>query len=309
MNQNRVNEIYQTLEEITLSIPDFNSPDEINSAIFQCRKRINQVESLAVEVNRAISKIRRELSSSKKERQISYNKLMSSDDRVKRGKSGLDRQAIADALLCEKDKEIADLESTVLDLKYLSEAIDLRISNLNKTNSDIRLSWNIMQNTHQFGSNHPDQINSIETELSPEDLASLDINSKALPSTVSDFDEEDFSSLLSTSNNLESKEKTINAFSTETPKESDSLDVSLDLDSEDVGTPIDLDSLKTKEVVETKIEDPNVAVALESSKKLEEETVDSQITPQEDSAEESFDIDAAESFDPSDIDDFLDALD
>jgi len=206
MNQNRINEIYSQLEEISFSIPNFETPDEISTAIHECRKRINEVESLAVEVNRENAKVRRSILSLKKARQISYNQLMSSDERVRKGKSGLDRQAIADALLTDKDQELSDLEAIALELRFLSEAIDLRISNLNKTNSDIRLSWNIMQNTHFISSSEQFKEMPV-TELSSEELASLDLSTTPKGQKQQIFDEEDFSSLLESEVKEEPKEE------------------------------------------------------------------------------------------------------
>jgi len=171
MNPNRVAEIYKELENIVLAIPDFSTPDEITSSIFKCRERINQVEKLAIEINKEIAHNRRELLSKRKERQVKFNCFMKDNDEVKKGKSGLDRQAIAESLLSQIDGEIIDLESEMVDLKYLGDAIELRVSNLNKTNSDVRLAWSVMQNATYVAKD----VLPKETAISAEDLESLDL--------------------------------------------------------------------------------------------------------------------------------------
>jgi hypothetical protein len=147
MEQDRINDIYTELDQADFTLQDYNTPDEIGNAIVYCRGKINQVSNLAVEVQRAIGKIRRHYKGKKQERLIKYNQLLHENEEVKKGKSGLDRQAIAESLLSVLDIEISDLECTLSDLKSLYAAISLRISNLNKTNSDIRLAWNIMSSS------------------------------------------------------------------------------------------------------------------------------------------------------------------
>ena len=245
MKASRIAEIYQILDEISFLIPNFCTPDEIISSIHHCRSRINKVEKLAIEVNRSRSLLRTKLLGKKKERQIKYNDLLRNNAEVKKGKSGLDRQAIAESLLSEIDIEIADFESQVTEIKYLAEAIDLRISNLNKTNSDIRLAWSIMQNTSNI-SNVPELQ---ETDITSEDLESLDIR-VASKKPQKDFEQEDFSSL--------NKEKSTEEKLKEVELEKDTEEVFLNLDDEEVEEPVNLEEsfvLDTKEP-ESKSKEP-----------------------------------------------------
>lgn len=241
MNQNRINEIYQTLEEITFALPNFNTPDEITSSVFHCRERINKVEKLAIEVHRAIASARRVLLSKKKERQIKYSNFMRENEEVKKGKSGLDRQAIAESLLAGDDSDVSDLEAQMTELKYLNEATNLRISNLNKTNSDIRLAWSVMQNTSHVVSR---DMTPQETQITPEDLEALDLTETSKETKSKELSTEDFSNV-GFKDEVEKKSK-----KKEPEVDEDGFDLSsekiLDIEGEEVGDPVNLEEEKSK---------------------------------------------------------------
>ena len=286
MHQNRVNEIYKTLDDITFSIPDFTSPDEITTAIFNCRDRINQVEKLAIEVHREIAKTRKNLLGKKKERQIKYTSLMRENEEVKRGKSGLDRQAIAESLLSDIDTEISELESQMTELKYLNEAIDLRISNLNKTNSDIRLAWSVMQNTSTIMSR---DITPQETSITAEDLAGIDIGSSSKDIEPISLTAEDLS-------NLDIKESPKKDVSLEEDEEEFSFDEErpeLVYKDEEVGDPVNLEQEKEETKEATKEES-------KTQKKQNEKASEQPVND-----EENFTPSISSSPDDIDIEEFL----
>lgn len=292
MNQNRINEIYKTLDDITFAIPDFNSPDEITTAIFNCRDRINQVEKLAIETHRAIAKVRKNLLSKKKERQIKYSSLMRESAEVKKGKSGLDRQAIAESLLADIDNEIGDLESQMTEVKYLNEAIDLRVSNLNKTNSDIRLAWSVMQNTSTIVSR---DMSPQETTITAEDLEGIDVGAVSKDIEPIALSAEDLSNL-----DIDEKKKKPSTTKEEPIAEDeegfsfDAEEPELDYKDEEVGDPVNLEQVSKKQEKKEKKETPEKKETTDSIDEPKQEVKDEEDTFTESISSSPDDIDIEE---------------
>ena len=250
MDQERINAIYSELDGIDFTLQDYNTPDEISLAIVHCRNKISAVSILAVEVQRSIASVRRAYKSTKKERLIKYNQLMRESEEVKQGKSGLDRQAIAESLLSDLDTSISDLECTLSDLKFLYEAINLRISNLNKTNSDIRLAWNIMS------SSVPQIVDALKDpspiSVTEEDFSDFDLSTDISKLKGSEPKEEPKKEEPKKEKSKPSKKK-----SEEISEEGFGLseEVDLDLSGEEIGAPVSLDSEPSSEDADSEKED------------------------------------------------------
>lgn len=145
MDSKRIEQIYQgldMLEEIDL-VPDPVplGPKYIHEKVSECRNQISKVEEWLLEINRAESATERLLHATQAEYDIESDNLLVTDKDVARLRSVDERKALVKVRLKGIMENIKNTKLSLNDLKFLRKSVELKLKNLEKLNSDIRLQY------------------------------------------------------------------------------------------------------------------------------------------------------------------------
>jgi hypothetical protein len=153
MDTERKNEIYDKLLGISLNIEIKNVPDPryINEKIGQCHILIEEVEKFYIEVSKEMSIIQRAFNNAIAGYENAKDNLISTDEEIKTLPSLKDREARANVLLKKELTEIKGHRNELSDLENLQKALNLKLKNLSRVNTDVKTQLKLMESQIRLG--------------------------------------------------------------------------------------------------------------------------------------------------------------
>lgn len=148
------NKVYNRLLEINITIDPnpIPNPVYINQKIGECHAFIEEVEKLSINASKETSILQRALNDALASYESEKEALISTHDEIRSLPNIRDREARANSFLKTKLSEINSLKNELSDLNNLSKAINLKLKNLNRANSDIKLQLRLMESQIKLGS-------------------------------------------------------------------------------------------------------------------------------------------------------------
>jgi len=148
------NKVYNRLLEINIAIDPnpIPNPVYINQKIGECHAFIEEVEKLSINASKETSILQRALNDALAAYESEKEALISTHDEIRSLPNIKDREARANSFLKSKLSEINSLKNELSDLNNLSKAINLKLKNLNRANSDIKLQLRLMESQIKLGS-------------------------------------------------------------------------------------------------------------------------------------------------------------
>jgi len=139
--------IYNRLLEMRPKIENtlVPNPQHINSCIGECHLFIEEIERYYIETNQEMSVIQRALNDTVGAYETEKENLIVNDETIKALPSIKDREAMANSRLKDKIHEIHKHQTELMELNNLLRAINLKLKNINRLNSDIKLRVRIME--------------------------------------------------------------------------------------------------------------------------------------------------------------------
>jgi hypothetical protein len=165
MDQTRKNEIYERLLAINLQIDSsaIPNPAYINSKIGQCHIFIDEVEKFAIQINQEISVIQRAFNDAQASFDTAKEGLMTTDDDIKDRPNIKDREALANSKLKNELLEVQKYANDLSDLNNLLRAVSLKLRNLSRANTDIKMQLRVMEAQIKLGT--PSNTDSVTKSL------------------------------------------------------------------------------------------------------------------------------------------------
>lgn len=160
MKLERITEIYDKLPTYIITLdpdPCSRGPVYLADLIAQCRNYLNNVGLLQHEVHREKHEVGRVLRAHEAAFQVSFDELLSNDERVRRLPSIEDRKATVNLFLREDRQRIEDLKQTCSDLDLVDKAIRHRHKELTSTMSEIKLQRSLIQAEIHTGAMYGDE--------------------------------------------------------------------------------------------------------------------------------------------------------
>lgn len=153
MDQTRKNEIYSRLLAINLQIDSsaIPNPAYINSKIGQCHIFIDEVEKFAIQINQEISVIQRAFNDAQASFDTAKEGLMTTDEDIKDRPNIKDREALANSKLKDELLEVQKYANDLSDLNNLLRAVSLKLRNLSRANTDIKMQLRVMEAQIKLG--------------------------------------------------------------------------------------------------------------------------------------------------------------
>lgn len=146
MEDIKKNFIYERLLGMSFSIDlkSITSPTYINERIWQCHNFIEEVERYSIELSQESSVIQQAVNNSQAEYDTAKETLLVSDD-IKNLPSIKDREAKCNQLLKKELNQIRNYQNGLMAINNLLKATNLKIKNLNRANSDIKVQVRILE--------------------------------------------------------------------------------------------------------------------------------------------------------------------
>ena len=146
MEDTKKNFIYERLLGMRFSIDlkSITSPTYINEKIWQCHNFIEEVERYSIELSQESSVIQQAVNNSQAEYDTAKETLLVSDD-IKNLPSIKDREAKCNQLLKKELDQIKNYQNGLMAINNLLKATNLKIKNLNRANSDIKVQVRILE--------------------------------------------------------------------------------------------------------------------------------------------------------------------
>ena len=153
MDEDKKNRFYDRLLEIRMELDTDSQPDPsyISMKLGQCHIFIEEVERMSIQVSKETSIYQRALNTAEAAYEDAKENLIANDPEIQSLPSIRDREATANSRLGENLKEIRENKSEVSDLNNLSKAISLKLRNLSRINTDIKLLLRMMENQMKLG--------------------------------------------------------------------------------------------------------------------------------------------------------------
>lgn len=147
MNLVEKNQIFDRLIEMKVeirvdAIPD---PSYIHQKIGECHQLIEEVEKYYISVSKEISIHQRAANNALAAYESKKENLIISNDQIKNLPSIKDREAKANSLLKKELTEVKGYQNELSDLNNLLKAINLKLKNLNRINTDIRMLLRLLE--------------------------------------------------------------------------------------------------------------------------------------------------------------------
>lgn len=182
-------QIYNRLSEISLSIESKNIPDirYINEKIWKCHILIEEVEKFYITINREISVTQRALNDEMAAYENSRDTLISTDMEIKALPSQKDRESHANMKLKDELHSIKKLKNECVDLENLQKVINLKLKNLTRLNTDIKIQLKLMDSQMRLG--QPD-INNSATKSLMEEMAKSKLNEDVFKNADTEVEEQ-----------------------------------------------------------------------------------------------------------------------
>lgn len=160
MKNERKDQIYDRLLEINFSIETepILEPRYLNEKFGELHSYIEEVGQFAIQVNKELSVYQRNLNNAQAIYDAEKERLLTEDDDIVNLPNIRDREAKANSKLKSELQEIRDLQDEVTDLNNLSKSISLKLRNLSRANSDIRMQVRIMESQIKLGTFKDDPV-------------------------------------------------------------------------------------------------------------------------------------------------------
>ena len=154
MNIRYKNRIYDRLLEISVKfqVRDIPDPQYINEAITQCHFFIEEVEHYNIEISKEISLQQQALNNAIADYDYKKEKHLTQNEEIKNLPNIKDREAKANILLNDEIQNIKHYQNEVNDLNNLLKAVNLKLKNLNRCNSDIKMQLRVLEARLKLGS-------------------------------------------------------------------------------------------------------------------------------------------------------------
>lgn len=160
MDSKRVDAIYEQIAGYSVELsPDAWSlgPKHVHELISMTRGYINSVTHLLQEILRERQNLDRAKHAAETLFRVESDRLLSSDDRIRRLPNIEDRRATVNMFLREQQSEIQRLEGQLLDLGYVERAVRHRYNELKATMTDIRAQRALIRDAIDSGSFYGDE--------------------------------------------------------------------------------------------------------------------------------------------------------
>ena len=160
MNPEQRSKVYDRLLAINIEVETdkIPYPQYINGKIGECHTGIEEVERYYIQTSKEISVIQRVLNDAKARFEYEKEDLIANSQAIKDLPSIRDREARANNLLKERLSEINGYENEQFDLDNLLKVISLKMKNLNRINTDIKMQLRVMEAQIKLGAFHPDKV-------------------------------------------------------------------------------------------------------------------------------------------------------
>lgn len=169
MKTEEINKIYDRLLEIKVGVESDPLPDpkQINAKIAQIHIFIDEVERQYIRVSKEIAIIQRTLNDETSEYEAKKEEIISNNTEVKELPSIRDREARANQMVKEDRQKIKQHENELNDLNNLLRAINLKLKNLNRANTDVRNQIRVMEANIRLGVSpvYDESAKSLQSEL------------------------------------------------------------------------------------------------------------------------------------------------
>lgn len=218
MEEKEKNKIYDRLLDISFKIElqSFPNPQYINEKIGECHVYIGEIERHSIEVTKEISVVQQAYNNALADYEVKKENLLIQNEGIKSLPNIKDREAKANSMLKEELKQIREYENTLTDLNNLLKAINLKLRNLNRANTDIRMMVRVLESQIKLGMAPATDpvMKSLVEEMNKgkENIDSFeDVEAEVTEETVVDPTEDlNIDELLSTSSVTQEKEPTVN---------------------------------------------------------------------------------------------------
>jgi len=264
MNIRYKNRIYDRLLEISVKfqVRDIPDPQYINEAITQCHFFIEEVEHYNIEISKEISLQQQALNNAIADYDYKKEKHLTQNEEIKNLPNIKDREAKANILLNDEIQNIKHYQNEVNDLNNLLKAVNLKLKNLNRCNSDIKMQLRVLEARLKLGSGpgsesaykslteefkkglkNEDSFKENETKIIKEQIQdpSIPLDIDNLLDTDSDTDDTDSGIIDTDSDTDDTDSGIINTDSDTNDTDSGIIDTDSDTDDTDSGI-IDTDS-------------------------------------------------------------------
>lgn len=153
MQEKYKNKIYDRLLSIKLKIEvqSFPNPQYINEKIGECHVYIDEIERYSIETTREVSAMQQALNNAVADYEVKKENFLIHDKDIKSLPNIKDREAKANSQLESELKQIKEYENILIDLNNLLKAINLKIKNLNRANTDIKVMIRVLESQIKLG--------------------------------------------------------------------------------------------------------------------------------------------------------------
>lgn len=167
MTDEQKNKIYDRLLAIEFKIDTepVLDPRYLNEKIGELHLYIGEVEKFSIQVSKETSEYQRSLNNAEAKYEEAKESLLTDDTEIKNLPNIKDREAKANSKLKEDLQLIQKYKGEVSDLNNLLKAINLKLKNLGRANSDIRMQLRIMESQIKLGQAADPKTQDIRDEL------------------------------------------------------------------------------------------------------------------------------------------------
>ena len=153
MDFEEIKSIYGRLEEIKVPLESKTilNPRYISEKIGQCHICIEEVEKFYIRVSREMSILQRALNNSEAGYYVARDELIANVPEIATLPSSQSREAKANTMLKDQLDEIKNYKSQLSDLEKIFNTINVKLKNLNRTNSDIKIQLRLMESQIKLG--------------------------------------------------------------------------------------------------------------------------------------------------------------
>jgi hypothetical protein len=154
MEIQRRENIYDRLSAISMKMEIKTLPDTqyINEKIGQCHVFIEEVEKFFIEISKEMSAVQRALNNALAGYETARDDLMATDPDIMSLPSQKDREAKSNYQLKKELSEIKHYKNDLVDLENLQKAVNVKLKNLSRVNTDIKIQLRLMDSQVRLGS-------------------------------------------------------------------------------------------------------------------------------------------------------------
>jgi len=153
MDFEEIKSIYGRLEgiKVPLESKTILNPRYISEKIGQCHICIQEVEKYYIQVSREMSILQRALNNAEAGYYVARDDLISNNSEIAALPSTQSREARANSMLKSQLDDIKNYKNQLSDLEKIFNTINVKLKNLNRTNSDIKIQLRLMESQIKLG--------------------------------------------------------------------------------------------------------------------------------------------------------------